>query len=231
MPNPARSHPTDLLVAARIPAGGDTLLEGELILPSLVRGIVVFAHGSGSSRHSPRNRHVAELLRNRGAGTLLFDLLTAGEEAIDQHTRALRFDSPLLANRLIAATKWLGTLPEAEGLGIGYFGASTGAAAALIAAAELPERISAVVSRGGRPDLAGEALPRVRAPTLLIVGSLDDIVIQLNEHALAQLRAERALRLIPGATHLFEEPGTLDQAANAAAEWFDAHWPARRVTP
>lgn len=231
MSTTARSHPTDLLVTARIPIGGDTPLEGELILPSLVRGIVVFAHGSGSSRHSPRNRRVAEQLRSHGAATLLFDLLTAREEAIDQHTRALRFDIPLLADRLIAATRWLGTLPEAGGLGIGYFGASTGAAAALIAAAELPGRISAVVSRGGRPDLAGEALPRVRAPTLLIVGSLDDVVIQLNEHALAQLTAKRALRLVPGATHLFEEPGTLGQAANAAAEWFDAHWPARRMQP
>jgi putative phosphoribosyl transferase len=229
MARPALTHPTDLLIAARIPIEGEDPLEGELILPSVVRGIVVFVHGSGSSRHSPRNRRVAEQLRARGAGTLLFDLLSAREEALDQHTRALRFDIRLLADRLLRAADWLRTLPETQGLGLGYFGASTGAAAALLAAAAQPERVSAVVSRGGRPDLAGAALAQVRAPTLLLVGSLDGQVIELNERALVQLTAPRAMRIVPGAGHLFEEPGTLDLVARAASEWFDRHWPTRRV--
>ena len=231
MARPAQNHPTDLLITARIPVDGDAPLEGELILPAVVRGIVVFVHGSGSSRHSPRNRRVAEQLRARGAGTLLFDLLTAREEALDQHTRELRFDIPLLAERLLLATDWLRALPEAQGLGLGYFGASTGAAAALVAAAAQPERVSAVVSRGGRPDLAGGALAQVKAPTLLLVGSLDGPVIELNERALLHLAAPRAMRIVPGAGHLFEEPGTLDAVALAASEWFDRHWPTRRVRP
>jgi dienelactone hydrolase len=226
-----RNASVERLVPARIPLEGGAALEGELILPSRMRGIVLFAHGSGSSRHSPRNRRVAERLRERGAATLLFDLLTSAEEAADERTRTLRFDIPLLAKRLIAATRRLDTLRETDGLGVGYFGASTGAAAALIAAAALPDRIAAVVSRGGRPDLAGEALPHVRAPTLLIVGGRDEAVVELNRQALAQLECKRTLHLVPGATHLFEEPGTLAQAADAAADWFDAHWPARGTTP
>jgi len=195
-------------------------LEGELIVPSGAVGVVLFAHGSGSSRHSPRNQFVARTLREAGLGTLLFDLLTREEEAADRHTGHLRFDIDLLARRLLAATEWL----ESEGnFAIGYFGSSTGGGAALVAAAELGERVGAVVSRGGRPDMAGAALPRVKSPTLLIVGGNDPQVIQLNQEAFELLRCKKELTIIPGASHLFEEPGALEQVAQLAADWFNEH--------
>jgi putative phosphoribosyl transferase len=195
-------------------------LDGDLILPPSARGVVLFAHGSGSSRFSPRNTYVAEVLQQRGIGTLLFDLLTREED----QDYATRFDIPLLTERLLAATSWLQAEPGTQALRLGYFGASTGAAAALQAAAKMGDKIAAVVSRGGRPDLAGEvALRRVTAPTLLIVGGADYGVIELNQQADALLNCEKRLTLIPGATHLFEEPGTLQQAARAAAEWFAQH--------
>ena len=202
-----------------IPA--DTVeLDGELILPPSAKGVVLFAHGSGSSRFSPRNTYVAEVLQQHGIGTLLFDLLTR-EEDQDYETR---FDIAMLTRRLLAATAWLQTNPQTQTLKLGYFGASTGAAAALQAAAELQHKIAAVVSRGGRPDLAGEfALGRVTAPSLLIVGGEDNGVIELNQQAYALLNCEKKLTLIAGATHLFEEPGTLQQAARGAAEWFAQH--------
>jgi putative phosphoribosyl transferase len=203
-----------------IPARGVTL-SGELNIPRNAAGVVLFAHGSGSSRHSPRNRHVARTIRNAGLGTLLFDLLTREEEAIDAYTRNLRFDIGLLADRLVNATYWL--KGEFDHVRAGYFGASTGAAAALVAAAQLGEIVGAVVSRGGRPDLAGDSLPLVKAPTLLIVGGLDYPVIEMNGHAYAQLRCEKDMEIVAGATHLFEEPGTLDQAAHLAAKWFRTH--------
>jgi dienelactone hydrolase len=206
----------------RIPAGRATL-EGDLNIPEGARGIVLFAHGSGSSRHSPRNRYVAQLLNQAQLATLLVDLLTAEEEAIDLRTAQLRFDIGLLAARLAGVTDWLVQYPETRLLRIGYFGASTGAAAALVAAAERPAAIGAVVSRGGRPDLAGPYLPRVRAPTLLIVGGNDFQVIELNRAAFDQLRCEKELAIIPGATHLFEEPGALDQVAQLAREWFQRY--------
>ena len=202
-----------------IPAGTVTL-KGELIIPDGAAGLVVFAHGSGSSRHSPRNKFVAEVIRNSNLGTLLFDLLTAEEESVDVYTRHLRFDIGLLARRLVAAASWLKRLEETQHFRIGVFGASTGAAAALVAAAELGDVVGAVVSRGGRPDLAGEALAQVNSPVLLIVGGLDDVVIGLNEQAYAQLHCVKAMKIVPGATHLFEEPGTLQSAADLAAEWF-----------
>jgi putative phosphoribosyl transferase len=196
-------------------------LEGDLGLPPHPCGIVLFAHGSGSSRHSPRNRFVAETLRASGIATLLMDLLTASEEEIDQRTGQLRSNIRLLAKRLAGATAWTGRQPELRELRVGYFGASTGAAAALVAAAQLPDTIAAVVSRGGRPDLAGAALGSVLTPTLLIVGGEDGPVINLNEQALGELRcSEKKLVIIPGATHLFEEPGTLEEVARLAAEWF-----------
>jgi putative phosphoribosyl transferase len=198
-------------------------LEGDLTLPAGARGMVVFAHGSGSSRHSPRNRRVAAFLQQAGFATLLFDLLTADEEAVDVHTAHLRFDIGLLAGRLVGALDWLDRQNETRGLAVGCFGASTGAAAALVAAAERPEVVRAVVSRGGRPDLAAGALGRVRAPTLLIVGGADRPVIGLNERAMEQLNVEKQLVLVPGATHLFEEPGTLDEVARLAADWFRRH--------
>ena len=205
-------------------AAGPVRLEGNLVVPDGARGIVLFAHGSGSGRHSPRNRYVAGVLQDAGLATLLIDLLTAEEEAIDERTRHLRFDIGLLAGRLIGATDWLAQRPETRELAIGYFGASTGAAAALVAAAERPRVVRAVVSRGGRPDLAGAALARVRAPTLLIVGGDDTQVIELNRQALAQLgAAEKELVIVPGATHLFEEPGTLEEVARLAAAWFARH--------
>lgn len=192
-------------------------LDGELVLPPSATGVVLFAHGSGSSRFSPRNTFVAEVLQQRGIGTLLFDLLTRTED----QDYATRFDIDLLTRRLLAATAWLQANPQTQTLRIGYFGASTGAAAALQAAAEMGNRITAVVSRGGRPDLAGEtALNQVTAPTLLIVGSVDYGVIELNQQAYALLHCEKKLTLIPGATHLFEEPGTLEHAADSAANWF-----------
>ena len=199
---------------------GPVTLQGDLTLPESARAVVLFAHGSGSGRFSPRNRYVAELLNQAGLATLLVDLLTAEEEAIDMRTAHLRFDIGLLADRLIGATRWLKREPATRDLPIGYFGASTGAGAALVAAAELPDAIGAIVSRGGRPDLAGDALPRVSAPTLLIVGGNDPEVLELNRLALAQMRCERQLVVIPRATHLFEEPGTLNEAARLARDWF-----------
>lgn len=200
-------------------------LEGDLGLPPNPCGIVLFAHGSGSSRRSPRNRFVAETLQSHGIATLLMDLLTASEEEVDERTSLLRFNIRLLAKRLAGATTWSLRQPDIRGLSVGYFGASTGAAAALVAASQLRGTIAAVVSRGGRPDLAGEVLSAVAAPTLLIVGGQDGPVIDLNEEALAQLGCcEKKLYIIPGATHLFEEPGALDEVARVAAEWFSGHF-------
>ena len=204
-------------------AAGPVTLEGNLGLPAGARGLVLFAHGSGSSRHSPRNRHVAQLLNEVKLATLLIDLLTADEEAIDLRTARLRFDIGLLAERLVGTTDWLTQHPDTRDLRVGYFGASPGAGAALVAAAERPHVVGAVVSRGGRPDLAGSALARVRAPTLLIVGGNDFQVIELNRVALAQLRCEKRLVIVPGATHLFAEPGALDEVARLAREWFELH--------
>jgi dienelactone hydrolase len=199
-------------------------LEGDLSVPEGAGGIVVFAHGSGSSRRSPRNRRVAEALNQAGLATLLFDLLTAGEEQIDLRTRALRFDIGLLSQRLVSAVDWLASQPRARDLRIGLFGASTGAGAALIAAAERPDDVHAVVSRGGRPDLAAASLPAVRAPTLLIVGGYDTPVIEMNREAAALLRrAEHRLDIVPGATHLFEEPGKLEEVSRLARDWFLRH--------
>ncbi len=202
---------------------GTVVLKGTFGLPKGAAAIVLFAHGSGSSRNSPRNRYVAQVLEAHGIGTLLFDLLTREEESIDQVSGEFRFNIPFLANRLIDVTRRLIERPDANGLRLGYFGASTGAAAALAAAAELKEVIGAVVSRGGRPDLAGNALSSVRAPTLLIVGGDDQPVIVMNRDALAKLRCEKKLVIVPGATHLFEEPGTLEEVARLAAEWFEQH--------
>jgi putative phosphoribosyl transferase len=202
-----------------IPAAAITL-EGNLILPQEAAGMVLFAHGSGSSRHSPRNRYVAQLLNDAKLATLLADLLTPDEEAIDMRTAHLRFDIGLLAGRLVAITDWLTEEPPTRELPLGYFGASTGAAGALVAAAERADVVGAIVSRGGRPDLAGAALARVRAPTLLIVGGNDFQVIELNRAAYEQLNCEKQLVIIPGATHLFEEPGALDAVARLARDWF-----------
>jgi putative phosphoribosyl transferase len=206
----------------RIPAG-KVQLAGDLVVPALAKGIVLFAHGSGSSRHSPRNRLVARELQRAGMATLLFDLLTAQEEAEEQFTRHLRFDIEMLADRLVATTDFVGQRPQSQGLPLGYFGASTGAAAALVAARKRSNLVRAVVSRGGRPDLAGDALPQVTAPTLLIVGGADDVVIKLNQDAMEQLKCEKRLEIVPGATHLFEEPGTLEQVAKLASDWFVRH--------
>ncbi|MBI3965280.1 MAG: dienelactone hydrolase family protein [Chloroflexi bacterium] len=205
--------------AVRVATAG-VMLEGDLFVPEGASGLVLFAHGSGSSRHSPRNRYVARFLQQAGLATLLIDLLTLAEERVDLRTAQFRFDIELLGERLVGTTDWLVSQPATRDLRIGYFGASTGAAAALIAAAERPELIGAVVSRGGRPDLAGPVLPRVRAPTLLIVGGHDFPVIRMNEEAFGQLRTEKQLRIVPGATHLFEEPGTLEKAAELAHDWF-----------
>lgn len=198
---------------------GELQLPGTLRMPEHPLGIVLFAHGSGSSRFSSRNRRVAAALANEGFATVLFDLLTAREEQIDERTRQLRFDIGLLASRLIAATDWIAAQSAAGDLPIGYFGASTGAAAALVAASTMPA-VRAVVSRGGRPDLAGKALPAVRAATLLIVGGADPVVLDLNRRALGQLQAEKKLEIVPGATHLFEEPGALDVVIALAARWY-----------
>ena len=206
----------------RVPAGPATL-EGNLALPGEARAVVLFAHGSGSSRHSPRNRYVARLLNEAKLVTLLIDLLTVKEELIDMRTAQLRFDIELLAERLVGATNWVAQFPDTRQLRIGYFGASTGAAAALVAAAVRPDAVGAIVSRGGRPDLAGAALPHVRAPTLLIVGGDDGQVIELNRTALAQMRSEKQMVIVPGATHLFEEPGALDEVARLARDWFHRH--------
>ncbi|HZJ44491.1 MAG TPA: alpha/beta hydrolase [Pyrinomonadaceae bacterium] len=196
------------------------LLDGTLNVPVGATGIVLFAHGSGSSRYSPRNQYVARVIREHGVGTLLFDLLTSQEEAIDNYTREFRFDVKLLAHRLIGATKWLTEGTETRQLRPGYFGSSTGGGGALIAAAALGSKIGAVVSRGGRPDLAGKALHRVTAPTLLIVGGWDEPVIKLNQYAYEHLRCVTELKIVPGATHLFEEPGTLEEVARLASAWF-----------
>jgi dienelactone hydrolase len=206
----------------RVPVG-KVVLEGNLALPKAAGGIIVFAHSSGSSRQSPRNRFVAETLHDAGLATLLFDLLTLEEERVDMRTRELRFNIQLLAKRLTGAVDWVGTQPSLCALRIGLFGASTGAAAALMTAAERPEAVSAVVSRGGRPDLASDALARVKAPTLLIVGGEDPIVLTLNRTASQALRADNRLDIIPGATHLFEEPGALDKVARLACHWFRQH--------
>jgi pimeloyl-ACP methyl ester carboxylesterase len=210
--------PRDLDEDVRIPVAG-VELEGRLTVPPGAQGVVLFAHGSGSSRHSPRNRYVASVLQQGGIGTLLFDLLTTTEE----HDRSLVFDVDLLAARLEGATSWLRSRPGVEGLAVGYFGASTGAAAALWAAAAAGADVAAVVSRGGRPDLAIPRLHEVTAPTLLIVGSRDVMVLDLNREAQRHLRCESNLAVVPGATHLFEEPGTLDEAAALARDWFSEH--------
>jgi len=205
-------------------AAGPVTLEGILRIPEHADGIVLFAHGSGSSRFSPRNQFVAGVLDKSRLATLLFDLLTPEEAAADEFTHAQRFDIRLLANRLVGATRWVQHNSDTRGLPIGYFGASTGAGAALVAAAEMPEAVAAVVSRGGRPDLAGEALVSVRAPTLLIVGERDVPVIGMNREALERIGSrESKLVIVPGATHLFEEPGTLEEAARLAAGWFSEH--------
>ena len=206
----------------RVPAGHVTL-DGDLANPEAARGVVLFAHGSGSSRFSPRNRYVARVLREGGLATLLLDLLTREEEAIDVRSAQLRFDIRLLAERLVGATDWLLQHPETRRLRVGYFGASTGGGAALVAAGELPDVVGAVVSRGGRPDLAGPALARVRAPTLLIVGGQDSPVIAVNREALELLRVEKQLEIVPGATHLFEEPGALEDVARLARAWFQRY--------
>lgn len=215
-PNPARPATRTVPRAVRIAPVG---LEGLLALPEPANGIVLFAHGSGSSRFSPRNTYVAEALQEAGLGTLLFDLLT-DDEAAD---RARVFDILLLAERLAMATGWIAGQPETSALPIGYFGASTGAAAGLVAAARSGRDIAAVVSRGGRPDLADADLPQVRAPTLLIVGGADDVVLELNRMALEKLTCEKKLAVVPGATHLFEEPGTLDEVIALARKWFVGH--------
>jgi dienelactone hydrolase len=211
------------MTEVQIPAGR-AALSGNLTIPENAMSLVLFAHGSGSSRHSPRNQFVARTLNGASLGTLLFDLLTPEEEALDIYTREHRFNIDLLADRLVHATKWARQQKETRDLRIGYFGSSTGGAAALVAAAELPQDVGAVVSRGGRPDLAGDALPKVQAPTLLIVGGNDDIVIELNEMARDQMRCEVKLEIIPGATHLFEEPGALEHVAKLASDWFLLHF-------
>jgi putative phosphoribosyl transferase len=204
-------------------AAGRATLDGNLTIPDEATALVLFAHGSGSSRHSPRNQFVARTLNNAGLATLLFDLLTPEEEAIDLRTREHRFNIGLLAERLVHATKWAQQPEQTRDLRILYFGSSTGGSAALVAAAEIPQDVGAVVSRGGRPDLAGEALPKVQAPTLLIVGGNDDIVIELNEQARDRMRCEVKLEIVPGATHLFEEPGALERVAQLASDWFVNH--------
>jgi len=206
----------------RVPAGR-AVMDGNLTLVDGSRALVLFAHGSGSSRHSPRNQFVARTLNDAGLATLLFDLLTPEEESVDLYTREHRFDISLLAERLVHATNWAKQQEETKDFNIGYFGSSTGGGAALVAAAELPEEVVAVVSRGGRPDLAGEALPKVKAPTLLIVGGEDHVVIDLNEQARAQMKCECKIEIVPGATHLFEEPGALEKVAKLASDWFIGH--------
>ncbi|MGE0462990.1 MAG: dienelactone hydrolase family protein [Vicinamibacterales bacterium] len=202
---------------------GSDLLDGDLVVPPRAAGLVVFAHGSGSSRFSHRNRSVAEVLQNGGFATLMLDLLTPAEEAIDVQTREFRFDIDRLGRRVVAAVDWAATDPRVAGLPIATFGASTGAAAAIIAAAERPELVRAVISRGGRPDLAGDALAVARAPTLLIVGGDDDAVILINENAMRAMQASAHLEIVPGATHLFEEPGTLERVSWLALDWCKRH--------
>ena len=203
---------------------GAIALEGNLIIPQGARGVVTFAHGSGSSRFSVRKRAVAQSLREAGMGTLLIDLLTQQEEMVDTRTAHLRFDIELLADRLVAATQWLARQPQTERLKVGLFGASTGGGAALVAASRIPDRIAAVVSRGGRPDLAGPALAHVQAPTLLIVGGDDTPVIGMNRQAAEQMHAVHKIEIVPGASHLFEEPGALEEVARLAAEWFGKYF-------
>jgi len=220
-----------MTTAVRVPVGG-AFLNGDLSRPAKAQGLVVFAHGSGSSRLSPRNQYVARVLEGRGLATLLIDLLTPHEEAIDEQTRHLRFDIPLLAGRLVAIVEWLKHQTDTASLPIGLFGASTGGGAALMAAAARPQHVGAVVSRGGRPDLAGDALPRVKAPTLLIVGEHDETVVELNRDAMSRMGAHVSLVIVPGATHLFEEPGTLERVADLAATWFVQHLqPAAHLSP
>ena len=206
--------------AYQVQVGNNITLEGNLNIPENPRGVVLFAHGSGSSRHSPRNQFVAQVLHEAAFATLLIDLLTADEEEQDRLTGHLRFNIDLLSQRVVGATNWLTVNPATANLKIGYFGASTGAAAALVAAAEHPLTVGAVVSRGGRPDLAGSALTAVQAPTLLIVGSKDTQVIELNRMALSLLKGEKQIEIVPGATHLFEEPGALERVAQLASQWF-----------
>jgi dienelactone hydrolase len=220
MTSSTQIHPTAAVERSVVIQAGGAELEGNLAIPQGARGIVMFAHGSGSSRHSSRNKFVAEVLRRAGLGTLLLDLLTPQEEQVDAHTRHMRFDIDLLADRLIGAMRWLDTQDDTRGLSVGLFGASTGGAAALVAAARRPDRVDAVVSRGGRPDLAGDELPHVHAPTLLIVGGRDTVVIELNKQAIARMVAPVELVIVPGATHLFEEPGALEQVAQLARDWF-----------
>ena len=217
------SQTTQQALSVQIPVEG-VRLEGNLTLPDEAKGVVLFAHGSGSSRFSPRNRFVAQTLNEGGLATLLVDLLTPEEEALDQYTRQLRFDIGLLANRLIGISDWLQTNPATQAFKVGCFGSSTGAAAGLITAVERPELVKAVVSRGGRPDLASPALERVKTPTLLIVGGYDTRVINLNLQALKALPGEKRLEIIPGATHLFEEPGALEKVAHLARQWFHDHF-------
>ncbi|MEU3654280.1 dienelactone hydrolase family protein [Streptomyces sp. NPDC032161] len=205
--------------AVSVPVDG-SVIAGDLALGPEAGGVVLFAHGSGSSRHSPRNRAVAAYLREAGLGTLLLDLLTVREEREDVVTGQYRFDIGLLGRRVVAAVDWLAARPDSAGLPLGLFGASTGAAAALLAAAERPGHVRSVVSRGGRPDMAEEALDRVRAPVLLIVGGADQEVLRLNEEAAGRLRAPHRIHVVPGATHLFEEPGALEEVAEAARRWF-----------
>jgi putative phosphoribosyl transferase len=214
-------HDRDLERTVSISIDGTTL-EGSLEVPTDALGLILFAHGSGSSRFSPRNRFVAQVLRDAGLGTLLLDLLSPAEEEADAITRHHRFDIPLLAERLVVAIDWLEREPSTAHLGVGLFGASTGAGAALVAASQRPNRVVAVVSRGGRPDLAGDALAAVQAPTLLIVGGDDDVVIGLNQRARDAMRAPTRIEIVPGATHLFEEPGALERVAELARGWFVA---------
>jgi putative phosphoribosyl transferase len=214
-------HPIQMVLADTVEIrSGPVVLQGDLVLPAGATGIVLFAHGSGSSRHSSRNQYVAEVLQRAGFGTLLMDLLTSDEEAIDLQTRHLRFDIPLLGERLVSAIDWLQVRDETAALPVGLFGASTGAGAVILAAVARPERVRAIVSRGGRPDLADEAISRAAAPTLLIVGELDEVVIGLNQWAMDQLAVQKQIEIVPGATHLFEEPGTLERVATLARNWF-----------
>ena len=216
--------------AVRVPAGR-VELAGDLAVPERVRGVVVFAHGSGSSRHSPRNRQVAAALQRAGYATLLMDLLTADEDQLDQRTRELRFDIPLLADRVVAAVDWLEGRDDLRALPLALFGASTGAAAALVAAEQRADRVRLVISRGGRPDLAGEALPRVSAPTLMIVGGADVEVLQLNREAAARMTADVDLQIVPDATHLFAEPGALEDVIDLAVAALDRHLPSNSSEP
>lgn len=202
---------------------GDATLQATLTRPDDARGVVAFAHGSGSGRHSPRNRYVADVLNQGGFATVLADLLTSEEEKVDLRTRRLRFDIGLLARRVTGVVDWLQATPDVRALHVGLFGASTGAAAALVSAADRSDHVGAVVSRGGRPDLAGDALPRVTAPTLLVVGGHDEVVLGLNREAFEVLQCEKRLDVVPGATHLFEEEGTLERVAELATAWFSAH--------